>query len=501
MRFALILAAITALVPATIFAGDQPQWGERHTRNMVSSETGLPTDFDPATGKNIKWSAPLGSHNYASPIIANGRVLIGANNADPRDPRHSGDRGVLLCLDEEDGSLLWQLVVPRIADDRFKDWPRISICSPPVVEDGRVYAVTNRYEVVCLDIHGQANGNDGPYLDEGRHMVPEGEAPAEVTALDADILWITDMIAEVDMYPHDGSHSAILLDGPYLYLNTGNGVDNTHAVIRRPNAPTLIALEKATGRVVAVDNERIGPNIFHATWSSPAMGSVNGAAQLFFAGPNAVCYGFKPLDKKNIPRTVQPFERVWRFDCDPTAPKENIASYLKNRKVGPCNITGLPVFYKDRIYVCGGGDIWWGKEEAWLKCIDATQTGDVTETAERWSYPLEMHACSTPAIINGLVFVGDCGKLLHCVDAETGERYWTHQLKRGIWGSALAADGKVYIGSRGGDLVVFAAEKTKRLLATIDLGAPMASTPAAANGVLYVSTLERLYAVAVGAGR
>src|SRR5206468_740595 len=88
---------------------DQPQWGARHSRNMAAPEKDLPDDFDPATGRNVKWIAPLGTESYPSPVIANGRVYIGTNNERPRDPKHKGDRAVLLCLDESDGHLLWQL--------------------------------------------------------------------------------------------------------------------------------------------------------------------------------------------------------------------------------------------------------------------------------------------------------------------------------------------------------------------------------------------------------
>jgi len=94
-------------------AQDSPQWGEFHTRNMVSGEKNLPATFDPESGKNIKWSVSLGSDAYATPVVSGGKVLIGANNNEPRDPRHQGDRGILLCLNESDGSLCWQLVVPR----------------------------------------------------------------------------------------------------------------------------------------------------------------------------------------------------------------------------------------------------------------------------------------------------------------------------------------------------------------------------------------------------
>jgi len=152
------------------------------------------------------------------------------------------------------------------------------------------------------------------------------------------------------------------------------------------------------------------------------------------------------------------------------------------------------VFHRDRVYVTAGGDLWWGKKEAWLKCIDATQRGDITESGEIWSYPLGLHSCSTPAVSGGLVFVGDSGKKLHCVDAATGQPCWTHDLDRDVWGSALVADGKVHVGTRGGGFWVFEAAREKRLLAFTELGAPISSTPVAANGVLYVSTMKRLYA-------
>ncbi|HPZ83720.1 MAG TPA: PQQ-binding-like beta-propeller repeat protein, partial [Thermogutta sp.] len=98
-------------------ADDQPQWGERFSRNMVSREKHLPADFDPATGKNIRWAVELGTNTYSSPVVAKGRVFIGVNNAKPRDPRHQGDRAILMCLDEQSGELIWQLVVPRLGED------------------------------------------------------------------------------------------------------------------------------------------------------------------------------------------------------------------------------------------------------------------------------------------------------------------------------------------------------------------------------------------------
>lgn len=476
-------------------ADDQPQWGQRFTRNMVSNEKNLPDDFDPATSKNIKWVAQLGSETWATPAISSGRVFLGTNNAPPRDPRHKGDRGILLCLDEKTGALLWQLVVPKLGPDPYLDWPRGGIVSPATIEGERVYVVSNRGEAMCLDIHGQSNGNDGPYTDEGRHMAEDDSEPFEVTNTDADIIWLFDIPNQAGTYPHDAAHSSILIDADFLYINTSNGVDNTHRKIRAPDGPSLIVLDKKTGKLLARDYEGIGPRIFHSTWSSPTLGTVDGRKLVFLGGGDGVLYAFEPLQSSQKEADVKKLKRVFKFDCDPSAPKENIHEYKINREVSPSNIKGMPVFYKDRIYVAAGGDIWWGKKQAWLKCIDATGEGNITNSGLIWSCELNEHCCSTPSIWNGMVFIVDCGGILHCLDAESGKVYWTHDTEGEIWASTLVADGKVYVGTRRKDFWILAADRQKKVIRMIRLDSPTTSTPVAANGVLYVTTMHKLYAI------
>jgi outer membrane protein assembly factor BamB len=492
------------LLPAQ--AEDRPQWGQAWSRNMASPEKGLPDSFDPRTGKNIKWTARLGTETHGTPVVARGRVLIGTNNGNPRDPKHQGDRGIVLCLDEKTGQFLWQLVVPKITNSMYWDWPGAGTCSPTTVESNRVYVVSNRGEVICLDLDGLANGNDGPFQDEARHCVPPGKDPIELSSTDADILWLFDVIKECGVRQHDSAHSSILLHGSYLYVNTSNGVDDSHKKINAPDAPSLIVLHKQTGRLVATDDEHIGPTIFHSTWSSPALAEVNGRALIIFCGGNGVVYAFEPVPE---PSSLTPLlsagrgerdapgklKRVWRFDCDPTAPKENVHRYNSNRRESPSNIKSMPVFYSNRIYVTVGGDLWWGKNQAWLKCIDATKTGEITQTGEIWSYPLERHSMCTPAIQGGLLFVGDSGHRLHCVEATTGQPYWTHDVKGEVWASPLLADGKVYFATRNGEFLVFAATKEQQLLSEINLGEAISGSPVAANGVLYVTTMRRLFAI------
>jgi outer membrane protein assembly factor BamB len=504
MRVIAALASLAVLLAACAAAraADQPQWGQRHSRNMVSAETGLPDGFDPQTGRNVKWSAALGSECYATPVVAGGRVLLGTNNSVPRDPRHQGDRGVLMCFHESDGRLAWQLVVPKLEGDIFLDWPECGMCSAPTVEGDRVYMVTNRDEVVCLNLHGMADGNTGPFREEGRHMTPSGRPLMEVGPLDADIVWLLDLRSAAGVRPHDAAHCSILLDGPFLYVNTSNGLNSRHDAVEKPEAPSLVVVEKASGRLVAQDREGIGPRIFHSTWSSPALGEVDGRRVVIFCGGDGVVYGFHALRPDDLPPPgqVAALRRVWRFDCDPTAPKENVHRYIRNRRESPSNIKSMPVFYDGRVYVTVGGDIWWGKHEAWLKCFDARGTGDLTHTALVWSYPVGRHCCSTPAVYGGLVYAADCDGKVHCVDARTGRPYWVHNAGGEIWASTLAADGKVFVGTRRGVFWVLAAGKEKQVLSSVRLDDAIHSTAVAANGVLYVGTMTRLYALAKGAG-
>jgi outer membrane protein assembly factor BamB len=504
----LSLAVLTVSLPAA----DQPQWGEAWSRNMISGERGLPADFDPKTGRNIKWVAKLGNETHSTPVVAKGRVYIGTNNSDPRDPRHQGDRGVLMCFDEATGKLLWQLVVPKREEDKFHDWPNTGMSSPATVEDDRVYTVTSRGELVCLDARGMANGNDGPFKDEAAHAIPRlGPAEAADAAkieimqaemrepgpLDADILWIVDLTKVAGIWSHDGAHSSVLIRGDHLYLNSGTGVDNTHRKIRTPDAPGLVVFDKRTGAYLARDEERIAPETFHCNWSSPSLGTMGGQPVVFFCGGNGVVYGFEPLSSTFRAASAGPvkLKKVFEFDFDPTAPRTNVHRFTQNRRESPSNLFGMPVFFDGKLFVAGGGDIFWGKNEAWLKCIDVSSPGGGVRTNALWTYPLEKHVMSTPALFNGLAFISDCGRKMHCVEAATGKPLWTHDIKGDTWASPYAADGKVYLGTRSGNFYVWAAAREKTVLTELDLKHPISATTTAANGVLYVATMQNLYAI------
>ena len=507
MKASLQLVSVAlAMAAGTGAAADWPQFGQWGSRNMVSPEKGLPDGFDPKSGTNVKWAADLGTVCYVTPVVAGGRVFIGTNNRVPRDPRITDDRGILLALDEATGKFLWQLAVPKLKSPIASDTGQHGFFATPTIEGDRLYVVTNRCEVVCLDTAGMANGNDGLFKDEARYLADAWPGPFRLNLKpiepgpgDADIVWRYDMIAGLGVRPQDGSNGSPLVVGDYVYVCTSNGTDVSQEKVANPQAPSLIVLDKKTGALVAKDDFGIGGGIVHGQWSSPATGQVDGKPLIVFGAGNGVCYGFRPVEPAANGKVPPAVEALWSFDCDRQRRAAGPASpWHRQDTRGTTGIVGCPVLVDGRVYVAAGGDPWHGIREAQLNCLTASGRGDTTKSAEAWSYEIGAAGISTPAIADGLAYITDCAGRVHCVDAATGKVCWTHQERGEIWASPLVADGKVYTGTRKGVFLVFAAGREKKVLNRIELADSISATPVAANGVLYVATSKMLYALRQG---
>jgi outer membrane protein assembly factor BamB len=503
---------LLSVAGASLPAADWPEWGGRNQRNMVSDEKDVPDHFDPgkkkegseeidlATTKNVKWVVKLGSQTYGGVVIGGGKLLIGTNNESPRDPKYQGDRGILMCFDEKTGKYLWQLSVPKHESGKVNDWEYLGITSTPFIEGDRAYLVTNRCEVLCLNMNGMANGNQGPFKEEAQYFAGPGKPPIEPGPTDADIIWRYDMMDELGVFPHNASNCSVLISGDLLYTCTSNGMDWTHINIPSPNSPGLIALDKNDGKLRGEENAKISQRVFHGQWCSPSLASVNGREELLFGGGDGFCYAFDPKPVQEGDTAY--LKKIWWFDANP---EEFKTKNGKKRKYpdpeGYSEIIATPVLYNNRVYVATGQDPEHGEGVGLLHCIDATKTGDITKGGAIWTYDKIHRSISTVAIHNGLLFVGDFSGFVHCLDAETGKVYWVHDAQSHIWGSPLIADGKVYIGDESGNLTILAEAKEKKVINTINMGAPVLSTPVFCNGVLYIASQTHLYAVQNGAGK
>ena len=492
------------LLPAMAVAADWPQWGGGPSKNMVAPEakslpiTCVPGTLDPAGNlslagaKNLKWAARLGNQTYGNPTVAAGKVFVGTNNDVPRDPKLAGDMSILYCLDEKTGDLVWQFAVPKLSAGKNVDWEGIGICSSPAVdaENGRVYVVTNRCEIVCLDINGLTNGNDGAQ-DEAQYAGGPGKPPVAPGPKDADILWRYDMYNELGIYPHYQTASSILIAGDRLYACTSNSRDwNGH--VPSPDAPALICLDKKTGKLLGEERSGISKRTFHSNWSSPAYGKVGDQEIVVFGGGDGWCYGFAAT-----PQPDGSLRELWRFDANPpgrrTRPDGKPVKYGAND--GPNEIVGTPVIFDGRVYVATGQNPENGDGDGALSCIDAAKTGDITASGKVWQFDKIGRSLSTPAIVGDLLFIADYAGYAYCLDRATGKPHWKHDTEGRIWGSTLVADGKVYLGTEGAVLFTFAATKEKNVLGQSNFDSQILSTPVPANGALFVATEKYLYAI------
>jgi outer membrane protein assembly factor BamB len=509
MRFWIPIAAVLTAGVAASAADRIAMFGETPARNMVNLvDKNPPTEFEIKENKHIKWTAKLGSRAYGGPIVYDGRVYIGTNNESPRNlrdtllrkdgKREAIDKGVLMCFEEATGKFIWQHVSDKLPSGQVNDWPREGCCSTPAVEGNRVYYVTNRCEVVCLDAAGFADGNQG--VQDEQYKDPT----------DADVIWRLDMMKDLNVFPHNLAACSPLLVGDLLFVVTANGVDEGHINIPSPDAPSFLCINKNNGKLVWQSNLP-GKNIMHGQWSNPTYAEIAGVKQVIFPGGDGWLYSFDPPTGKLL----------WKFDCNPKNSK-----YELGGRGTRSDFIATPVVYEGLVYIGTGQDPEHFTGVAHFWCIDPSKSkGDGTDLTPVndnfnpkdpvnaksglvWHYGgpaadpnkegrdfLFGRTMSTVSIKDGLVYAAELDGFLHCLDAKTGQHYWKHDTKAAIWGSTYWVDGRIYLGTEEGDLWIFQHGKEKKDAIKIELEQPIRSTPVVANGVLYVMTESHLYAI------
>jgi outer membrane protein assembly factor BamB/HEAT repeat protein len=449
------------LVPAHSVA-PQPQTTVAHTGNP-------PIDWDTTTGRNIVWSVELGNDTFGRPVVAGDAVYVGTDNARQMNPAFQEASGVLMAFRVTDGAFLWQDVAPK-KDRGLREFLLPSTTSAPYVEGDRLYYVTAECQLRSLDTQGFRDGeNNGPYREE---VFQDNAA--------ADIVWELDMCARLGVFPHEASNSEVLPVGDLLMVSTSNGQNEGHTRVPSPRAPSLIAVDKRSGDVVW---RAIGPGeqVLHGQWSSPVAANVNGRMQVLFGGGDGWLRAYDAASG----------HEVWRFDGNPKD-----ARWLPRPGVlSRSSIIASPVFADGRVFVAMGQDPLHGNGPSLIHAISPNGQGDVTKSRLLWTSRGVGRVVGTPVAKDGLLYVGDVGGTIHCLDAATGAHLWKHETNDAIWGCLLLAGGRLYVGNVEGSMTVLRAGRRKELLAQIEMDAPLYSRPALVGDALYLATANRLYLI------
>jgi outer membrane protein assembly factor BamB len=474
---------------------DVAMFGGTPSRNLVNLvDKGILSDFavrPKGKERNIKWAAALGTHSYGGPVIAGGRIFVGTNNEKPRDPAIKGDRGVVMCFRESDGKFLWQIVHDKIGDET-QDFPKEGVASTPCVEGDRLYYVSNRAELVCADIAGDEKSGKGK------------------------IVWTFDMIKELDVFPCQLANSSPLVVGDLVYALTGNGVEIGTGSLPRPKAPSLVAVNKKTGKL-AWSNDLPGAKVIRGQWSSPAAATVGKTTQILFGGGDGWMYGLE----------AKTGELIWKFDCNP----KKATPYKVGGSGERSFIIGTPVVWENKCFITTGQEPDDGKGIGHLWCIDiakkpANKDKDLSPVGDNfdpkaavnkdsglvWHYGGPVipkpkddereyvfgRTLSTVAVYDGLVYATELDGFLHCIDALTGKPQWLFDFVGSTWCSPYYVDGKVFVGNDNSELLAFQPGRKLIPPKKIDIGQQVKVPPVAANGVLYVNSGSTLYAIAPG---
>ena len=527
LRFSLRTFLIVSLL-ASLSIVWYVKWREE---SIDESSLVVATQWDITTGKNVKWSLQLGSQTYCTPAVGDGKVFVGTNNGVGFVKRFpsSVDLGVLICINESDGKFLWQYSSPKLPTGRVHDWPQQGIPSTPLVEKKRLWIVTNRCEVVCLDTEGFHDGkNDGPFTSEFNQNRDE-----------ADVIWKFDMMAKLGVQPHNMTCCNPVSVGRRLFVGTCNGVDESHLNLKAAGAPSFICLDKVSGKLLWQDKSP-GKNVLHGQWGSPVHAVLGGVSQVIFPAGDGWLYSFDPRgDGKGGSRVL------WKFDCNPKKSKWVIGGRGTRN-----NLICAPRIYNELVYAVVGQDPEHGEGKGRIWCIDPTKRGDVSPDLvfnksdpstpiphKRWqaceiekgdfvkpnpnsalvwtfdSFDLNGNgkiefeetfhrAISRVTIKNDIIVAVDFSGLVHCLSAKTGKHYWSYDTFAMCWSSPLIAGEHIYVADEDGDVAVFRLSADPNV--AMVLGQPhqeiymdssVYSTPVAANNVLYITSRKTIFAI------
>jgi outer membrane protein assembly factor BamB len=383
-----------------------------------------------------KWTATTGGAVYSSPAVVNGVLYVGSYD----NKLYAFDaNGKANCSGTpKTCAPLWTAPTGGL------------VYSSPAVANGVVYVGSSDNNLYAFDANGKVHCAGTPKTCAPLWTAPTGGAVTSSPAVADGVIYV-------------GS------DDNKLYAFDANG--KVHCAGTPKSCAPLW-----TGVPVGAAT----------THSSPAVG--NGVVYLSSAagGCNRLfCIAWEQLSA---------FDAAGTAGCSGT-PKT--CSPLWTTKVTGGYVDSSPAIANGVLYVGS-----WGTP-ATLYGYDAAGTagcsGVPKSCAPVWSASTQGAIESSPAVANGVVYVGSDDHTFYAFDATSGATVWTGATGGPVGSSPAVANGVVYVGSSDGKLYAFAAAGQTGCggiwipcspLWTATTGGPVDSSPAVANGMVYVGSAD-----------
>lgn len=286
-----------------------------------------------------------------------------------------------------------------------------------------------------------------PIVTNDRLYVHFGHMGTAALDLAGKVLWRQ---TELDYPPTHGNGGSPVLVGDTLIFSADGQKD-----------PFVAALDAGTG-AVRWKTPRNSPAKKQFSFSTPLVIEIGGAKQVISPGSGFVG-AYDPKDGREL----------WRV------------GYGEGYSVVP-----RPVLAHGLLFLGSGFD-----RASFYAIRPEGAAGDATATNIAWT--ISKGAPHTPsAVVVGdeVYFVSDAG-IATCADARTGEIRWSERLGGNFSASPIAVDGRIYFQNETGVGYAVKAAKTYELLATNDLAERSLSSPAVADGALYIRTESHLWKI------
>jgi outer membrane protein assembly factor BamB len=349
--------------------------------------------------------------------------------------------------------------------------------SSPVLSNGKIYLTTALHEdsavslrVLCLDeskgsllwdhealrvdagaakqIHTKNSlASPTPILRDGRIYAHFGHMGSAALDLNGQVLWTQTSLKFPPVHGNGGSPARV---GGLLVFSC-DGAEN----------PFLAALDAQTG-AVRWKTPRNTTARSKFSFSTPLIINVDGAETIISAASGFVG-GYSPVDGKEL----------WRV------------RYGEGYSVVP-----RPVFGNGLLYLSSGFD------RPVLYAIDPSRArGDATESHVRWKQAKGAPTTPSPLLIGNELYMVSDGGIASCLNALTGDVFWSERLGGGFSASPVAAEGRIYFVNESGTTFVLRAGKTFELLAKNDLNERSLASPALDEGALFIRTESHLWRI------
>lgn len=365
--------------------------------NGLAHFTNAPTDWDVASGKNVKWKVETGLPGPNSPIIWENKLFLSGANDKERE---------IYCYDINDGKLLWKAAVepqgtapaapPKVTEETGFAAPSM------VVHGGQVFALFAEGDLVAYDLDGKKIWGKGL-------GVPEN---------------------------HYGHSSSLLAFDKFLYVQLDQKKD-----------PKLIALDTATGKEAWVAMRKT------ISWASPILANTDFGPQLILNSETNVdaynpisgellwsqeCLSGEvapsPAFSKGVVLAANEYATATAIGIEKTGDKFEPKVLWEYDELLP--EVSSPIGDGERFYFGTAGGI--------LVCLDA-KTG-----AKLWEHEGDEGFYSSPVLVGDRIYIADKAGLMYIIKAApTFELIAKPAMGEQTFATPAFMDGRIYVRTAG----------------------------------------------------